>query len=69
MLEVLGLIFDGQIYPSDKYIEFANLPSKEESLTKVAMMLNQPLTKFASALNNSFGNLLSVLQNLKETKN
>ena len=69
MLEVLGLIFDGQIYPSDKYIEFANLPSKEESLTKVAMMLNQPLTKFASALNNSFGNLLSALQNLKETKN
>jgi large subunit ribosomal protein L10 len=69
LLDVLGLIFDGQLYPSDKYIEFANLPTKEESLTKMVVMLNQPLTKFASALNNSFAKLLSTLGNLKETKN
>ena len=69
LLDVLGLIFDGQFYPSDKYIEFANLPTKEESLTKMVVMLNQPLTKFASALNDSFAKLLSTLGNLKETKN
>ena len=69
LLDVLGLIFDGELYPSDKYIEFANLPTKEESLTKMVVMLNQPLTKFASALNNSFAKLLSTLGNLKETKN
>ena len=69
LLEVLGLIFDGELYPSDKYIEFANLPTKEESLTKLVIMFNQPLTKFASALNNSFAKLLSSLENLKETKN
>jgi large subunit ribosomal protein L10 len=69
LLDVLGLIFDGQLYPSEKYIEFANLPTKEESLTKMVVMLNQPLTKFASALNNSFAKLLSTLGNLKETKN
>ena len=69
LLDVLGLIFDGQLYPSEKYIEFANLPTKEESLTKMVVMLNQPLTKFASALNNSFAKLLSALGNLKETKN
>ena len=69
LLDVLGLIFDGELYPSDKYIEFANLPTKEESLTKVVVMLNQPVTKFASALNNSFAKLLSALGNLKETKN
>ena len=69
LLDVLGLIFDGQLYPSDKYIEFANLPTKEESLTKMVVMLNQPVTKFASALNNSFAKLLSTLGNLKETKN
>ena len=69
LLDVLGLIFDGQLYPSDKYIEFANLPTKEESLTKMVVMLNQPLTKFASALNNSFAKLLSTLENLKNTKN
>ena len=69
LLDVLGLIFDGELYPSNKYIEFANLPTKEESLTKMVVMLNQPLTKFASALNNSFAKLLSTLGNLKETKN
>ena len=69
LLDVLGLIFDGELYPSDKYIEFANLPTKEESLTKMVVMLNQPVTKFASALNNSFAKLLSTLGNLKETKN
>lgn len=69
LLDVLGLIFDGNLYPSDKYIELANLPTKEESLTKVVMMLNQPLTQFASALNNSFAKLLGALENLKETKN
>ena len=69
LLDILGLIFDGELYPSDKYLEFANLLSKEESLTKMVVMLNQPLTKFASALNNSFAKLLSTLGNLKETKN
>ena len=69
LLDVLGLIFDGALYPSDKYIEFANLPTKEESLTKMVVMLSQPLTKFASALNDSFAKLLSTLGNLKETKN
>ena len=69
LLNVLGLIFEGEFYPSEKYIEFANLPTKEESLIKMVVMLNQPLTKFASALNNSFAKLLSTLENLKETKN
>ena len=69
LLDVLGLIFDGNLYPSDKYIEFANLPTKEESLTKMVVMRNQPVTKFASALNDSFAKLLSTLGNLKETKN
>tara|TARA_B100000029_G_scaffold293375_1_gene286898 strand:- start:109 stop:630 length:522 start_codon:yes stop_codon:yes gene_type:complete len=68
LLEVLGLLFEGKFYPSEKYKEFANLPTKEESLTKVIVMLNQPLTKFASALNDSFAKLLGSLQNLKETK-
>jgi len=69
LLDVLGLVFDGKLYPSEKYKEFADLPSKEESLAKVVLMLNQPLTKFAFALNSSFSKLLSALNNLKSTKN
>jgi len=69
-LEVLGLLFEGKLYPSDKYIELANLPSKEESLTRMLIMLNQPLTKLAYTLAQMKGTkLVTVLSNLKETKN
>ena len=70
LLEVLGLLFEGELYPSEKYKELANLPSKEESLTKMLMMLNQPLTKLAYTLTQMKGTrLVTVLNNLKETKN
>lgn len=68
LLEVLGLLFEGKFYPSEKYIEFANLSSKKESLTKMLIMFNQPITKLASTLNGSFGKLLGVLSSLKEIK-
>ena len=70
LLEVLGLLFEGKLYPSEKYKELADLPSKEESLTKILMMLNQPLTKLAYTLVQMKGTkLVTVLNNLKETKN
>ena len=68
LLEVLGLLFDGQLYSSDKYKEFANLPTKEESLAKMVMMFNQPMTNLVSTLNGSMGKLLGVLNSLKDTK-
>ena len=69
LLEVLGLLFEGELYSSDKYKEFANLPTKEESLAKMVMMLNQPMTNLVSTLNGSMGQLLGVLNSLKDTKN
>ena len=68
LLEVLGLLFEGKLYSSEKYKEFANLPTKEESLAKIVMMLNQPMTNLVSTLNGSFGKLLGVLNSLKDTK-
>ena len=70
LLEVLGLLFEGELYPPEKYKELADLPSKEESLTKMLMMLNQPLTKLAYTLAQMKGTkLVTVLSNLKEIKN
>ena len=68
LLEVLGLLFDGEFYPPEKYKEFANLPTKEESMTKMVIMLKQPLTKLVNTFNSSFPKLLSVLSNLKNNK-
>ncbi len=68
LLEILGLFFDGKLYSSDKYKEFANMPSKEESLAKMVMMINQPMTSLVSTLNGSMVSLLGALNNLKNTK-
>ena len=68
LLEVLGLLFEGELYSSEKYKEFANLLTKEESLARMGMMLNQPMTNLVSTLNGSFGKLLSLLNSLKDTK-
>ena len=70
LLEVLGLFFEGELYPSEKYKELANLPSKEQSLAKLMGMLNQPLTKLAYTLDQMKGvKLVTALNNLKDTKN
>ena len=68
-LEVVGLFFDGEIYESDKYQQLANLPSKDELLTKLVMDLNSPMTKIAMCFKSSMTNLANVLNNLKDNKN
>ena len=68
-LEVMGLFFDGEIYESQKYKEFASLPSKEELLTKLASGLNSPMTKVAYCLKSSMTKMANVLNDLKNTKN
>ena len=68
LLDVLGLIFDGELYPSNKYIEFANLPSKNELLTKFVIMLNSPMTILARTLSSPMGNFVNVLNSLKNEK-
>ena len=67
-IEVVGLIFEGQFYEADKYKEFANLLSKEESLTKLAIGLNSPMRKFASTLNSVMVKMLTALNAVKDSK-
>ena len=67
-LEVVGLYFDGQLYSPDKYKEIANLPSKEELLTKFVVALNYPMTSILYCLQSSMVNFVNVLNNLKEQK-
>ena len=67
-LEVVGLYFDGQLYSPDKYKEIANLPSKDELLTKFVISLNYPMTSVLYCLQSSMVNVVNVLNNLKEQK-
>lgn len=66
--EVKGIFFDGEFVPGSEYARLADLPSKEELLSKLVSMLNSPLQKFVSTLNAPIQDTLGALKNLKENK-
>ena len=65
---VKGILFEGEYFDGDHYEKFAELPSKEELVTKFAMMLNAPMSKFTSTINAPMQNLAGVLNSLKQIK-
>ena len=67
-LEVVGLFFDGELYSPDKYKEIANLPNKDELITKFVVALNYPMTSMLYSLKATMNNFVNVLNNLKEQK-
>ena len=68
ILEVVGIFLEGKLYEAEKYKELANLPTREELITKFASTLNQPMTKLAGVLNAAMTKLAGTLHSLKEKK-
>ena len=67
-LEVIGLVFEGEIFSAEKYKELANLPSRDELLAKFVGTINQPMSKLVGTLNGSMSKLMGVLNSLKENQ-
>tara|TARA_B100001029_G_C15045341_1_gene446693 strand:+ start:422 stop:943 length:522 start_codon:yes stop_codon:yes gene_type:complete len=67
-LEVVGLVFEGELYSAEKYKELAALPTRHELLGRLANVINQPMTKLAGTLNGAMSKLAMVLSSLKDTK-
>jgi len=67
-LQVVGLIFEGEFFEANKYKELANLPSKEELLTKLVLNLNSPMTKLASSFNSVMTKMVTALESIKSQK-
>tara|TARA_B100001250_G_C19626792_1_gene711897 strand:+ start:225 stop:740 length:516 start_codon:yes stop_codon:yes gene_type:complete len=65
---VKGVFFDGEFFPSSDFDRIANLPNKNELLSKLAATLNSPMQKFVSTISSSLGNLVSVLESVKQKK-
>ncbi len=66
---VKGAFFEGQYIKADEFDKIASLPSKEESLTKLVIMLKDPVRSFASLLKSPMVSLVNVLNGVKESKN
>ena len=67
-LEVVGLYFEGEIYDPSKYNELANLPSKEELLSKLIGGFNYPMSNIVGLLNSSMSKVAALLNSLKNLK-
>ena len=66
--EVKAILFDGEVLDGSEYLKFATLPTKDELLTKLVLMLNSPITILARTLSASMTNFINGLNNLKNTK-
>ena len=67
-LEVLGLVFEGEVFEADKYKEISDMPTRDVLISKFVSMLNQPMAGLASTLNGAMSGVLNVLGSLKDKK-
>tara|TARA_A100001234_G_C12547630_1_gene351692 strand:- start:38 stop:553 length:516 start_codon:yes stop_codon:yes gene_type:complete len=66
---IKGVFFEGSYLPATEFEKIAQLPSKEESLTKITVMLKSPVQNIVNLLNSPMVKLVNVLSGLKENKN
>ena len=67
-LEVLGFVFEGEIYSADKYKELADLPGRKDLLSILVGGLNQPMSQLVGTLSGAMSKFVGVLNSLKEDK-
>ena len=65
---IKGILFEGSYLQSSEFDRIANLPSKDESLTKLAMMLKSPIQNFSNLISVPMVNLVNVLKSLEKIK-
>ncbi len=67
-LDVVGILFEGELFGPEKYKELADLPSKEELISKLLAGLSYPMSHLASTLGGAMSKLARTLESLKEKK-
>jgi len=65
---VKGVLFEGSYLDPSQFDKIANLPSKEESLTKLAIMLKSPVQNFSNLLSSPMLSLLNALRGIEKSK-
>lgn len=67
-LEVKGLAVGGQFYAADKLKEIASLPTYEEALASLMMVMQGPITKFVRTTSETYASLVRVMNAVAEQK-
>ena len=64
--KVKGIVIDGDFIDGSEFDRIANLPTKDESLSKLVALLQSPLIKFIWGLKSPMSDMTNMLNNLKE---
>lgn len=64
-LKILGGIFQKEVIGSDKILELAKLPTREEILARLIGSISSPISNFVEVLRGNLRNLISVLSQIK----
>lgn len=64
--EIKGGVMDGKLISADDVKLLANMPSKEEIVTRVISGLNSPISGFINVLSANIRGLLTVLKEISE---
>ena len=67
-LDVVGILFEGELFDSSKYEQLANIPSKEVLLGKLVGGLSSPMSKFVMTLGGAMSKFAGTLESLKTQK-
>ena len=65
---VKGVFFEGAYLESSQFDKIASLPSKDESLTSLVIMLKSPVQNFANLLSAPMVSLVNVLKGVEKNK-
>lgn len=67
-LTILGGMIEGKYLEETKVLELANLPTREELLTKVVISIKAPLSGIVNVLQGGMRNFINVLSAIKTQK-
>ncbi len=65
---VKGILFEGEILAGSEFKRIADLPSREELLSKLVAMLQSPMTNFVRTISAPMSNVVGALNSLKDQK-
>ena len=67
-LDVVGILFEGELFDAEKYEELASIPSKEVLLGKLVGGLSSPMSGLVMTLNGAMSKFIGTLEGLKAKK-
>jgi large subunit ribosomal protein L10 len=68
LLEAKGGVFEGEFLTAERVMQLAEIPSREELLSKLVGTMNAPLTGFMNAITGNVRGFTMVLKGISEKK-